>query len=150
VAERLERECEAFARYLTGAAAGDYLVEKYLQAHAQGAVGSGGAFDRALVALARRGTFLARLADAHARVFAPGGLLRRKLVLVLALLECSAPERVDSVTSRSARGFFLRAAWLGACFACLLALSILVCVPLRIACALFGPSSKGAPSEAGA
>jgi hypothetical protein len=90
------------------------------------------------VAVARRGTACARLADAHARLFAPGGLLRRKLVLVLALLECSELARVDIPRSRSVPGFFLRAAWLGASFALLACLAALLFLPLRLACHLMG------------
>lgn len=141
MADALARECEAFARYLTGGAPGAYLERKYRAAHAAGAIerpGEDTAFDRALVALARQGPFLARLADAHARVFASGGLLRRKLVAVLALLEVSEPERVDEPGLRTALGFFARAAWLGLVFAFLLAVSIVLLVPVRIACALAG------------
>ena len=150
-AETLDRESEVFARYLTGAGAGEYLQRKYREAHAGsagGVVGAGtSAFDRALVKLARGGPLAARLMDAHARSFSAGGLLRRKLVLVLALLECSSPERVDAVNSRSAAGFFVRAAWLGASFAFLLLVSTVLLLPVRLGCALFGGAS--ASSEAG-
>ena len=137
----LERECEVFARYLTGADASDYLRRKYREAHAVGVLGAGdSAFDRVLVTVARRGPWYTRFADTHARVFANGGLLRRKLVLVLALVECSAPARVDAPRSRSALGFLLRAAWLGAGFALLCALAALVFMPVRLACRLAGGS----------
>jgi hypothetical protein len=141
----LDRECDAFARYLAGGEASEYLRRKYREAHAAGVLGEGAsAFDRALAAAARRGPGWARLADVHARVFAPGGLLRRKLVLVLALLECSAPERVDVPRSRSALGFFARAAWLAAGFALLSALAALLFLPLRLACRMAGAANRGA------
>ena len=137
----LEAECDVFARYLTGSGASDYLKRKYREAHAQaqGALGApSSAFDRALVAVARRGIWCTRSADAHARLFASGGLLRKKLVLVLALLECSAPARVDVPRSRSGAGFFLRAAWLGTSFALLACLATLFFLPLRLACHILG------------
>jgi hypothetical protein len=130
-AAQLDRESEVFARYLTGKGAGDYVRRKYREAHERGALGPSSASDRALVDVARRGTWWARLADAHARLFAPGGLLRRKLVLVLALLECREPARVDTPVARSLAGFCLRAAWFGTSFALLAALSALLFVPLR-------------------
>ncbi len=149
MADSLDRECDVFARYLTGVPAGDYLRTKYREAHGGGGPGAGvvgpatGSFDSALVGFARSGTFATRLADAHARLFANGGLLRRKLVLMLALLECSAPERVDAVVSRSITGFFFRAAWLGVCFVLLALLSLVVLLPLRLVCALFGSGDGG-------
>jgi hypothetical protein len=144
-AATLDRESDVFARYLAGGGADEYLRRKYREAHAAGALGAQGTtFDRALLAVARRGPWCARLADAHARVFAPGGLLRRKLVLVLALLECCAPERVDAPRSRSALGFVARAAWLAAGFALLSALSALLFLPLRLACRLAGDGNGGA------
>ena len=91
MADSLDRECDVFARYLTGVPAGDYLRTKYREAHGGGGPGAGvvgpatGSFDSALVGFARSGTFATRLADAHARLFANGGLLRRKLVLMRGL-----------------------------------------------------------------
>lgn len=141
-ATELERECDVFARYLTGSGGSDYLWRKYREAHERGVLGAGSsAFDRSLVAVARRGTWWARLADAHARHFAPAGLLRKKLVLVLALLECREPERVDGPVSRSPVGFCLRAAWLGTSTALLVILAALFFLPLRVACHLFGGRS---------
>jgi hypothetical protein len=145
VDDALGRECDAFARYLTGAGPGEYVERKYREAHATapGLEQAAARFDRALVALARQGPFLARLADAHARVFAPGCLLRRKLVLVLALLEVSAPGRVDAPSVRSAPGLVARAAWAGAVFAFLLTVSTLLLLPVRLVCALAGSEAAG-------
>jgi len=141
VADVLDRECDVFCRYLAGIAADDYLKTRYRATHGRGAVeppGGASAYDRALVALGRTSPLATRFVDAHARIFSAGGLLRRKLVLVLALLEVRAPERVDTVTSASPLGFFVRAAFLGTGFAVMLALSTLVLLPVRLACAVKG------------
>ena len=55
------------------------------------------------------------LADAHARLFAPASALRRKLVLLLAILETSAPafRRVDDPGPRGTVGAWLRLAAIG-------------------------------------
>lgn len=139
--EGLDRECDVFCRYLTGAGASEYVRERYRAAHERGAVDpeSGAtAFDRALVSIARSGPLVARFADAHARIFAAGGLLRRKLVLLLALLEVREPEKVDTVTQRSALGFFAYAAWLAFAFALMLFVSTLALLPVRLVCAFGG------------
>jgi hypothetical protein len=47
--------------------------------------------DRVLVTFAVRGPFRAGLADAYGRFLAPAGQLRRRLVLLMAVLESTSP-----------------------------------------------------------
>jgi hypothetical protein len=143
MAEPLERECEVFSRYLSGEPPGDYVRGQYLAAHAAGAVDPvAGAtrFERTVVALARSGTFAARALDAHARVFANGSLLRRKLVLTLALLEVRAPhaEAIDTPTGSSTFAMFAALAWLGLRFAFTVFVTALALLPVRLYCSLGG------------
>lgn len=147
MAESLERECEVFARYLSGAAPSAYVREQYAAAHAAGVVDPpGGAtrFDAFVVALARRGAFVTRALDAHARVFANGSLLRRKLVLMLALLEVRSPhaEALDTPTGSSSVAMFAAMGWLGLRFALTVLLTALVLLPLRLAFQL-APQARG-------
>lgn len=100
----IERECEVLTRYLVGHQPGPYVVEKYVEAHRiTDSYSDAGGFGRMLTRIARTHPSLARSADAYARLFAPRSLLRRKLVLLLAILETSAPtyallDRVDAVS----------------------------------------------------
>jgi NADH dehydrogenase len=88
----LEGECHVFTRHLIGGDPTPYIVEHYVRAHqASGRLMPGDRFDRLLVRIAARHRLLARCADSYARVFVPASLLRRKLVLLLAILE-TAPE----------------------------------------------------------
>jgi hypothetical protein len=90
---QLERECGIYARYLIGRAPGEYVCRKYQQYHSspdRTAVLPRDSFDETLLRLSARGVAWARLADAYACRFARRSALRGKLVLVLALLECSA------------------------------------------------------------
>jgi hypothetical protein len=88
----LQRECDVFTRFIARAAAPPYVVSKYIEAHrASDAFLPVNRFDAWLVAVASRSPRLTRLADGYARVFEPRGALRKKLVLLLALLESSAP-----------------------------------------------------------
>ena len=139
----LERECSVFCRYLCGEEPGDYVRAKYIAAHEVGAVELPNAvtrFDRALVAIARGGPVLARAMDSYSRVFANGGLLRRKLVLVLALLETKAPTdgAVDAPNSGSNLAFFAHIAWIGVAFALTVIVTTIALLPVRILCALVG------------
>ena len=143
----LERESVVWCHYLIDAEPSRGVREGYLRAHRVGAVepaGGSSAFDRALVAFARRGPHFARFADVHARLFSGSGLLRRKLVLALALLETDpdAHRRVDLV-SRGSRSRFLAAMalWI-ASFALAAVFGLLVFVPVRLVCALIGGSGR--------
>jgi hypothetical protein len=136
---QLERECSVFCRYLCGEEPSDYVRAKYRAAHEVGAVeppNGATSFDRALVAIARRGTWLTRAMDSYSRVFEDGGLLRRKLVLVLALLETKSPTdgAVDTPTSSSNAAFFASIAWLGLVFLTTVLVTTIALLPLRLWC----------------
>ena len=90
--EELRRECRIFTRYLTGRDPDEYVLEKYssMQPAVRADATAHAAIDQALVRTASAGVFRARAADAYARIFRPRGLLRRKLILLFAILENSA------------------------------------------------------------
>lgn len=96
----LERECRLFTRWLTGLAANEYVIGKYALAHrANEALSARDRFDRLLLRLARLNRLAVRLADSYSAALRPRGVLRKKLVLLLAILEtcppyCDAVERV--------------------------------------------------------
>jgi hypothetical protein len=88
--EALAAECRVFCRYLLGRDAPPDVVDAYCRAHEGGCAGPGlalTALDRALCGVARGGPRLARIADSYAAVCARGSVLRRKLVLLVAILE---------------------------------------------------------------
>lgn len=88
----LDAECDVFTRHLLGRGADDYIRTKYRAAHAVlPALRASDAFDSFLVSFARKGIVFTKIADAHAAVFAPWSLLRKKLVLLLAVLETCPP-----------------------------------------------------------
>ena len=122
----LDAECETFCRYLVGESPGAQVKARYRRAHELGVVAPPAGIsprDVRLVRAARRGGGWARAADVHARFFAPGGWLRRKLVLLLALLETDGPGRrwVDEVESSTA-GWLVRMTGAGLGFGVLLVL----------------------------
>ena len=131
----LDAECAVFARHLVGAAPDAYVVGRYEAAHAARpeTFASADAFGAFTVRLACHGPFAARMADAWCRLFEPRGLLRRKLVLLLAILETAPPfhREFDAVRgSRTAQAAALAtglAAWMLA-----LGLGTLVLLPARL------------------
>ena len=87
----LERECRTFTRYLVGREPTPYVIGKYGEAHAATAVLAGDRFDHRITAVARLHPVAAFVADAYARFFAPRGAFRKKLIVLLAILETSPP-----------------------------------------------------------
>jgi hypothetical protein len=87
----LRAECERMCRYLIGKTPAPYVVEHYVRGHAVRPewFAPRSAFDRTLEAAAR-GLPL-RVVDACSRFLAPGSVVRRKLVFLLAILENSWP-----------------------------------------------------------
>ena len=110
-----DAECRAFCRYLLGRAPDAYITGWYRRGHAGMPCHNGAGYDRfdqLLVRFARGGPIAAKVADAYARRFRPFGVLRQKLVLLLAILE-HAPSTGSGLTE----------GWTGGRSAFLLALS---------------------------
>lgn len=107
-------EGETLAAHLLGEAPDPAVVERYAAWHATPA-GRGTDVEDALVRAARRGGFSLRMADAFASRFRRAGALRRKLVLMLALAECSPRNaaRLDRAGGRSVPVTLLVMAWVG-------------------------------------
>jgi hypothetical protein len=113
---RLARECDVFSRYLLGQAPDGYVLEKYLAFHAQqrASLDQGTrAFDRCLTAFARLHPWTTQLADGYARLFLRRGVLRKKLILLLAILESCAPshELIDAVDAGGWGRILAKLAW---------------------------------------
>lgn len=104
----LERECAVFTRFLTRLEPSEYVRTRYAAAHrARPQLAATMPREARLVALAATGPVWCRLADAYAVLLEPRGLLRRKLVVLLAVLETCPP--YFEVLDRAGRG-----GWLGA------------------------------------
>ena len=130
-------ECQVFCRYLSDRPPPAEVLSAYRRAHQCGVVAVDAAWppiDAALLWMARLGPSLTRAADAYAVTFAKSSLLRRKLVLLLAILEScgSTIGAVDTVAPgpsvRWAAGIVLNVV----VFAAALGLAAAAVVPLWI------------------
>ncbi|MBI4825741.1 MAG: NAD-dependent epimerase/dehydratase family protein [Nitrospirae bacterium] len=117
-ADKLKKECAVFSLYLICRNPDEYVTGKYKDAHIAGVVANDSGlkqFDSFLARAAGFHPILTKLADVYTSVFFKGSVLRKKLVLLLAIIESSAPASFyfDSAP-RSARlavlGRFLRSA----------------------------------------
>lgn len=131
----LVTECGVFTRHISGRTATQQVAEQYVAAHQvlSGMEPSDG-HERWLLRVARLGPVACRIADAWARLAAPQGALRRKLVVLLAILEVSPPyaEELDQPRGGAALEW-LRLAASGLAFAGALAVGLVLFLPARLA-----------------
>jgi len=128
-------ECRVFTRYLLSCEPDAYVQSKYGQALASlPALAPVSRFDQALLRFAGLGSFAARLADSYAALFQQGSALRKRLVLLLAILETRPPfsTRIDDAPG-SAGGAVVRLVGHGVTGAIALLAGLLVFVPMRLA-----------------
>jgi hypothetical protein len=146
---QLERECRSYARYLIGQAPSAYVIGKYRDFHQESDASARAldAFDHFLVRVSARAPFWARLADTYATRCRKNSAVRRKLVLMLALLECapSSFEIVEQVQVGGPAGAVVLLGWEAARYALVLIISVVIFTPVRLAMAL---SSRSGPAEA--
>ena len=98
----LKRECEVFCQYLIDAEPTEYVLQKYEDAHKLSSSNRAvklELFDRTLLTIARIGPLATRLVDGYAALFFGNSSVRRKLILLLAILESCAPfhSRLDTI-----------------------------------------------------
>jgi hypothetical protein len=134
--DQLKRECSSYARYLTGQAPIEYVVEKYKDFHRKSdalACLNTDPFDRFLVEVSARGPHWACLVDSYASRFLKESVVRKKLVLTLALLECTPPtfEKLDATNRGGVAGAILRLGFGAICYAGQVLLAVVLFVPLR-------------------
>jgi hypothetical protein len=140
----LHRECEVFCRYLVGRPPDAYILAKYVEAHQLTRNYAGGSrFDRLLVAVAAWATVFAGLTDSYCALFARQCLLRRKLILLLAILESCAPAHgfFDAIEPTPVAILALRLLGRGILFGIRVAAAALVLLPLQVA--LGGSTPRG-------
>lgn len=89
----LDRECAVYCRYLVGQEPNEYVKQKYRAAHQSGLLRSERAHpaDAFLVKIASIAPWGTKIIDSYTRLFRPLSMVRKKLVLVLAILESCAP-----------------------------------------------------------
>jgi hypothetical protein len=135
----LEAEHARLALYVAGVEATPYQRGKYVDFHRKRSVHPRGSFDRILVGLSRWGRLGLLLADAYSGTFYRASLVRVKLMLTLAILECSPPSYVVlDAPDPGGRLVFVRMLVRVALAALALAIAAALLAPLHVLYALFG------------
>lgn len=135
-ANALARECDVFCRYLIGRAATPFVTGKYTAAHAcDPRYHTPSSFDSFLLAIAGSSPQLVQGVDSYACVAARASLLRRKLILLIAILESCSPENgyEEQIQDTSAINVIARMGWRGLLFAGRFVLAALLLAPFHFA-----------------
>jgi hypothetical protein len=131
----VDRECAVFTRHLLGMEADAYVTSRYRMAlPAVPALKPVTAWDRALLSVARRNVVAAKCADAYAALFDRSSALRKRLVILLAILETRPPyaNRIDLAPGGSPLMAVAAVAGRGLLSLLALAVGTLTLVPLRL------------------
>lgn len=92
--KKIDLECRIFSRYLTGRLPDEYISRKYAEAFEPGRLLSretGSSFENLLLRLAVIHPLGTRAVDVYSRFFRSDSVARKRLVLLLAILESWAP-----------------------------------------------------------
>lgn len=138
--KRINAECRVYTRYLTGQLPDDYISKKYAEALSPGQpLGQGlqVRFDALLLRLAAIHPLFTRAVDAFSRFFYTNSTLRKRLIMLLALLETQAATaaELDYPDKAGMTEFMLAMIMQLTVFAILLGVATLFLLPLKL---LFG------------
>jgi hypothetical protein len=131
----LEYETRLFTRYLINSDPDRYILGKYVEAHRQNRIhGEVGHFDNFILQAARKSFFLTKLADSYTTVFYRKSILRKKFILLLAILESCAPtcHCIDSSDNLSKLTLTIKMFQKSAIFSIALFLATIVFMPVHI------------------
>jgi hypothetical protein len=133
----LRLECAVYTRFLTGRAPSPYIQQKYEEFYR-----IRGEFpeletdplERFLVQFSRRGPLFTAIADSYASRFRKRGALRKKLVLLLAILESVPPtsEYLDLPDTGGRLRIILRLGWYAVTFLAALGAGLLIIGPVHL------------------
>ena len=134
----LDRECIAFSAYLIKRRPNEYVLAKYRHAHDSNGIIKLNAnllpLDRLLIGVAAIHPIGAKLVDAYTAIFHKKSSVRRKWILLLAIMESSAPS-YEYFDSPDTGGHFWLAFLLlckGGGFIVALILSVILFLPAHI------------------
>jgi hypothetical protein len=133
----LDEECTVFCRYLINETPDRYVLNKYREGHEANPALKAPDSDRLeglLVRIAKKSPFFANLVDAFTSIFSRFSVFRKKLVLLIAILESYGPlhHHFDSADKSGRLPLFMKMVGRGLLFMGALVLSIVIITPLRV------------------
>jgi hypothetical protein len=144
--ERDAREARTFAAYLGSPSFPSAIAERYHRAIQEWRAAPSDRFDAWLVRLAGTSPGLTSIADTYARFARPYGDLRRRLTLMLALLETHGVTHAayDRARPSSAAGAWLALAGLGTSWGLRWLVAVAICAPAHLVLGAKAPARQSA------
>jgi hypothetical protein len=126
-----------YSRYLLGLVPGDYVTRKYAGAFDSGrqqALTAHSRFDEILLYLAAIHPLLTRAVDLYARFFHPAAVVRRRLIMLLAIIETHAQSvaRLEQPVAGGMPGLLLDITVRSVISAVLLCVSTVLLLPVQL------------------
>ena len=131
----LDRECSVFFEYVTGRNPSDYVLIKYREANTKLFQDSDkNPFDQFLLTISGLHRIVAKLVDAYSSVFFKRSIVRKKCILLLAILEsCPIGSEYFDVPEQGSKSIlFVKMLWKAAGFFVALIVSIVFLMPLHL------------------
>ncbi len=132
----IERECRVYCRYLIGKDPDQYILRKYREGYLKTGIEGGGdsPFDNLVMSLARINPVFTCLADTYTRFFLQNSSFRKKLILLLAILESYGPtySYIDSTDDKGKAWFYLGSVYRVFVFGAALFISVVFFLPLHL------------------
>lgn len=145
--DSLNEECTIFCRYLINQTPNSYVLKKYKEGHEATPALNIGAddFDGLLIKIAKIRPFFTKLVDTFTAVFSKYSLFRKKMVLLIAILESCNPmhQYLDSADMSIRPVLLIKMIYKGLLFIFTLLLSIIIILPLRIMTSTHAKKSNG-------
>jgi hypothetical protein len=129
-------ECQIFCEYLVQQKADAYITLKYQEAHLSANFPLPKClhpFERWLMMVAQIHPYLTRLADSYSRLLFPSSILRKKLVLLVAILESGKHRQgfSDMPEPSTRMAFLARCAFEGVVFLCNACMALIFLFPIH-------------------
>ena len=136
-------ECQIYCQYLIQQNPDSSITQKYQQAHQLGNIPLPKVvlpIERWLLWLAGIHPFLTRLADSYSSLLFPSSVLRKKLVLLVAILESSkySQDFSDMPEPCTKMMFLARCIVEGTVFVTIACMAVIFLLPLHFGCILYG------------
>lgn len=133
----LDRECLAFSAYLVNQRPSEYAMAKYREAHDVSRIVQRSEerfLDRLLVNVSVAHPIGARLVDAYTAIFYKKSAVRRKWILLLAILESCSPTHkyFDGPDDGGRAWLVLRLLWQGIISILAFCLSVILFMPVHL------------------
>ncbi len=132
--EALKAECRIFGHYLIDGTLNAYTEKKYIQGHQKLEIEiSEKPIDQLLLKKAVKSPFWVRLTDIYSSIFFRQAIVRKKLLLLIAILECQQDgyAHLDAVDEKTAFRLFLELGQKGIVSIIMLIISIILIGPFH-------------------